>query len=61
MRESDRKRWMKRASEAAMEQGTYAGGSSRTGVKRKARGDKDARQMKSEERELHKPSEGPSA
>ena len=52
---------MKGASKAAMERGTYAGGSSNTGVKRKVGGDKDARQMKSEGRELREPSEGPSA
>ena len=52
---------MKGASEAATERGTYAGSSSRTGVKRKARGDKDTRKMKSEGRELREPSKGPSA
>ena len=48
---------MKGASEAVTEQG----GSNRTGVKRKAGGDKDARQTKYEGRELREPSEGPSA
>ena len=34
-RESDKKWWMKGASKAATERGTYAGGSNRMGVKRK--------------------------
>ena len=54
-------RWMKGASEVAMEQGTHAGGSSRAGIKRKAGGNKDARQTKSEGRELREPGEGLSA
>ena len=40
--ESDRKRRIKGEKEAATERGTYAGVSSRTGVKQKAGGDKDA-------------------
>ena len=49
---------MKGASEAAMEQGTSAGSSSRTGVKRKVGGNKDAQQTKSEGMELGEPGEG---
>ena len=60
-KDSDGKRWKKGASEALTERGTYAGGSSRMGVKRKAGGDKDAQQTKFEGWELREPSEGPSA
>ena len=59
--ESDGKRRMKGASKAATERGTYAGGSNRTGIKQKAGGNKDARQKKSEGRELREPSEEPFA
>ena len=59
--DSNREQRIKGASEAAMERCTYAGSSSRTGVKRKARGDKEARQTKSEGRKLHELSEGPSS
>ena len=56
-------KWWERESDGneGSKRSTYTGSSSRTDTKQKAGRDKDARQTKSERRELREPSEGPSA